>query len=353
MTRISCVLCLTLLTLLGGGASAQAGEYTAEHPLVLTMSTAFMPTHGVAKYGFFPWMEEIKRKSGGRVVIEYYNPNTICPDAETYDCVKNGIMDLGSHSTQRVKGKFPLSNVMDMPFLYADAEAATRAYGDLLREFPAMAEEFKETKLLAMWSSVPYQLHSSKKIIHTIADLKGLKIGCINPVTIPILDAMGSAAMGIPTTEAYVAIQRGQVDFVCSPFAYMVSTKTYEAARNSFTVNLCNNSIYLIMNKQRWNSLPADIRNIFEETAGMPLSLAFGRATDKGGAEDIQTMLAHGQNITALPPDEIAKGQALAASVVDDWLKECARRGLGDVAKAAYARSVELAARYNAESAAR
>ena len=83
----------------------------ADKPITLTFTGVFMDKHAAIEGGMKPWAEEINRRTNGRVVIEYYNPNTICAEADIYDSVRSGVVDMGVANVSRKKGKLPCKTV--------------------------------------------------------------------------------------------------------------------------------------------------------------------------------------------------------------------------------------------------
>lgn len=336
-------LCLAFLS------QAQAApEYTAANPLILKMTSFAMPTHPVVTDGFNPWGEELRRKSDGRIILELYNPNTVCPDADVYDCVKSGVIDMGAQVTQRVKGAFPLSNVIDLPMIYPGAEVASKVFCQLLEEFPELRAEYDETKLFGAWSGAQFQLHTAKKPIHAMADARGMKVGAISASVVPIIQSLGSAAVSVPMSDCYLALQRGQVDAIAAPYAFVVSTKIYEATNYSTSANLLGNGVYMCMNRDVYNSMPGDLRAILDETLTRERFEYWGKVTDLGAARDIETIKKAGQRVFDLPEQEVNLGREMTRPVVEAWFEECGRRGKGEVARALYARAMELSAQYSA-----
>lgn len=331
-------------------AALSAKEYTAQSPLILKMTSFAMPTHPYVKYGQKPWADELKEKSGGRLVVELYNPNTVCPDGEVYDCVQSGVIDIGAHTTQRVKGLFPLSGVIDLPFLYPTAETASQAFLQLVDEFPELRQEYAGAHLLGVWSGAPFQLHSVKRPIHTIEDMKGMKIGVTAASIVPIVQAMAATGVLIPVSDCYLAIQRGQVDVITVPYAFIVSSKVYEATKYSTTINMMLTGVYMCMNQHVYESMPADLRAILDESLGRDRFRLWGKVTDQGDVEDLATIKKAGQEVYVMPAEEILKGRETTRPVVELWMQECARRGKGEVAQALYERAVELAAQYAAQA---
>lgn len=327
--------------------STAAQEYTPQNPLIIKMTSFAMPTHPAIADGVMPWAEELKEKSSGRMVVEIYNPNTVCPDADVYDCVKSGVIDMGAQVTQRIKGTLPLSNVIDLPFMYPSAETGTIIFNQLLAEFPPLREEYAETKLFGVWTSAPFQLHTATKPLHTFNDVKGLKIAATGASIVPILQSLGAASANVPGTDVYMALQRRQVEGILCANAYMVSTKIYEATKYTSIVNAMGNGIYMCMNRQVYDSIPEDLKIILDASLTAERFRTWGRVTDEGASRDLATIEKAGQQVFIMPVEELAKGQDLSQRLVEDWYNDCAKRGKGDVAHALYKRAVELAAQYN------
>lgn len=326
-----------------------AREYTAENPLILKIATFAMPTHPVIKGGINPWAAQLKEQSQGRLVIEVYNPNTLCPDADVYDCVKSGVLDMGAQVTQRIKGTLPLSNVMDLPFMFPTAEVSTMVFNQLFAEFAPLRDEYAGTKLYGGWSGAQFQLHSVKKPILKIEDAKGTKIGAISASVIPVIQALGAAGVSVPMSDCYLAIQRGQVDVMAAPYAFVVSTKIYEATKFSSTINLLGNSVYMILNEQVYAAMPADLKKILDDSLNADRFRQFAQVTDQGADHDRKFIEQAGQKIYDMPAEEVAKGRELTKGVVEAWFADCDKRGKGDAARAMYARAAELSAQYSKE----
>lgn len=340
---VAMVLCL------GAMVTVYATEYTSQKPLILKMQTMFMPTHAVVKYGLMPWAEELKTKSSGRLVVEIYNPNTICPEGDIYDAVRDGILDIGVQATQRVKGMFPLSNVIDLPFMFPSAEIAAQVFNDLAAEFPELKAEYEGVEVLTFWDGCPYQLHTKDKPITTLADIKGRKVGGVSSATaVPIINTFGASAVNIPLADLYVAMQRGQVDTVLAPFPTLVSAKIYEATNYSSVVNVLSGGVYMVMNRDVLVAMPEDLRRILLDSAGPELGRRVAAGIDRSGEEDIAVALKAGQKLNELPQSEILTAFRATQHIVEDWIADCEKqKGQGKVARTIYNRAVELSTKYS------
>lgn len=312
---------------------AYAAAPTAENPLVLTMTTTFMDVHPTPKT-LVAWGEEIKEATGGRVVIEYYNPNTICPEGEIYDSVVSGLVQIGGHNVARVRGKFPLAGVMELPFQYSSAESGARSNWKMYEESPELQKEFSETHVLTFWSSAIDQIHSASKDFSTLANLKGAKLAAMSASYLDFISGLGASPVQLSPTDVYLSMQRGQIEGNVCPMAYMRSTKIYEAAKNSFICNAKASGFYLAMNKEVWDELPQDIKDVFNAKSGSVLAQRLSQATDKGAQDDTKFMVEQGHKVFNVASDEKAKMQEALKGISDAYIKECEARGLGDAAKA-------------------
>lgn len=305
-----------------------AAEYTAKSPLRLTMTSTFMDVHPAISKGLIVWAENIKKETQDRVIIEFYNPNTLCPEGEIYDSVKNGLVSIGSQNVTRVRGKFPLSRIMDLPFIHTSSESGSVSKWRLYEAFPEIQKEFSDTHVLTFWSSALDQVHSAKKPFDSLENLKGAQISGMGGGHMELLKALGASGVQISPNELYLALQRGQVDGVVCPLAYMRSTKVYEAAKTSYIVNMNSNGFYLVMTKSIWDSLPQDIQRVFTSLSGEKLSRELGQITDKGVLDDVEFMTAQGHTLVRVNNEERNRWGERAQVVINDWLKECQDKGI-------------------------
>lgn len=321
---------LGLFLLIGTAVDSQAAAPTREQPLTLTFTSMYMPTHAVIKDGILPFAEELREKSGGRLLLEIYNPGTLCPDSENYDCVKNGVVDMSVTVPSVSPGKFPVAAVSELPFLFDSCETSSYADYKAYTEIPEISKEFNEVKLLGVFGSAPFQVHTSHKEIKTIQDVKGMRLACVSTAVQPVFSRLGAAVFAMPGTDLYIALQRGQIDGACIPNAFMVSTKSYEVAKKSSILNFMTCSQTLVMNKDSFASLPEDLQRIILDLTGEAFSLKVGRAIDKSATDDMITMKQHGQVEFFMPESEVLKAREATSSLVDVWKEKAMKAGAQD-----------------------
>ena len=124
----------------------------------------FLPmTDSVPREGLIPWAETIEEQSEGRIKIEYY-PSMILggAPANLFDQAQDGVVDLIWTVLGYTPGRFPKSEVFEMPFLVTNAEDTSRAFQRFVEE-NAM-DEFAGVKLIAVHTHGPGVFHSASPI---------------------------------------------------------------------------------------------------------------------------------------------------------------------------------------------
>lgn len=81
------------------------------------------------------WAREIQTRTNGRVKITYYPGGTLTPAAKVYDVVVQGISDIGMSVLSYTMGRFPASELVDLPHGYPNGWVATMVANDYYNHF--------------------------------------------------------------------------------------------------------------------------------------------------------------------------------------------------------------------------
>jgi len=171
------------------------------------------------------------------------------------------------------------------------------------------------------------QLHTTKKPVERLEELKGMQIRCPpGPLTMA-LEALGATPTQIPTPEVYTALERGIVDGCIIPWEGAMAFKFYEVAKFHTTIDMGCGMFVTAMNLKAWNSLPPDIRKIFEELSPWAQKM-FNDAANAADERAISVMKKAGNTILQIPPEEKARWVEAAQPVIDKWAAQMDGRGL-------------------------
>ncbi|MCX5871614.1 MAG: TRAP transporter substrate-binding protein DctP, partial [Deltaproteobacteria bacterium] len=178
----------------------------------LNYSIFFPATHGHTLLAT-EWAKEVEKRTDGAVKINMFPGATLTPADQTYDGVVKGIADIGMSVLSYTKGRFPLSEVIDLPLGYKSGVQATKLANAFYKQFDP--KELSDVKVLYLHGHGPGIFHT-KKPVKAMEDLKGMKIRC-SGTSAKVVSALGATPVAMPQNEAYDALQKGVVDGVVSP----------------------------------------------------------------------------------------------------------------------------------------
>ena len=298
---------------------------TAEKPVELTYSNFFPPTHGNS-IAAESWIQEIEKRTGGRVKITYYPGGTLTKAPQCYDGVVTGISDIGMTCLAYTRGRFPLMEGTDLPLGYPSGTVATKVVHEIAKKFqPA---ELSDAHVLYFHAHGPGLLHTAKKPVRALEDIEGLQMRSTG-LAAKIVGALGGTAEGMPQGETYDALQKGLVDGTFSPIEVLKGWKQAEVTK--FTTNCTSigytTAMWVGMNLDKWDSLPEDIQKIFTEVSEEWVDV-HAKVWDDADAAGREYTLSLGNEIIELSAEESARWADAVKSLPDKYIQEMEAKGL-------------------------
>ena len=266
-----------------------------------------------------PWAAEIGRQSEGRVTVQVFPAMQLGGrPADLYGQARDGVVDAVWTLPGYSPGRFPLTEVFELPFVCGDAEATSQALTAFHRKW--MGDEYQDTHPLVFHATAPGQLHTVNHPVRGLADLRGLKVRAASQTGAAVLEAFGAIPVGMPAPQVYEALARGVVDGALLPWTIMRPFRLHEVTRQHTEVFLGCTPFVLTMNKARYQGLPAEIQQILTNSTGMALAKRLGHLWQQD--ELIGRGLAgeRGHPILAPGDAERASLRTAAAPVIDRWV---------------------------------
>jgi TRAP-type C4-dicarboxylate transport system substrate-binding protein len=304
----------------------------------LKFSSPWPPKHPMHTMVIGPWAQKIKDLTGGRVTITLFPGQALGKAADQYEMAAKGICDIALTIPAYTPGRFQLGSVFMLPFMVTTAEATSVAYWKTYEKY--FTDEFKDVKVLWLYVHAPGQIFTRKKPFKTLADLKGMKIRATNPYIQQSLKVLGASPVSIPVPEVYSSLERGVVDGTAMPFEGMWVFKQYEVVDYGTMCNLYTMTFAIVMNKKRWDALPADVKKIFEENIGLGMSRKSGIVYDKTEAALKTKVIESGVKINDLPSADLDSWKNEGDKISQNWAKEMEAKGLPGNAVLKEARSL-------------
>jgi TRAP-type C4-dicarboxylate transport system substrate-binding protein len=277
------------------------------------------------------WGKEVEKRTKGAVKINVFPGATLAPADQTYDAVVKGIADVGMTVLSYTKGRFPLMEVIDMPLGYTSGYQATKLINAFYEKF--QPKELADTKVMYLMGHGPGIVHTTKKPVEKLEDLKGLKIRC-SGTSAKVVSHLGATPVAMPMTETYDALQKGVAEGVVCPMEALKGWKLGELVKYTATNLGSAYSLGFIvtMNKQKWDSIPPDAQKIIEEINKEWIE-KHGKNWDAIDVAGTEFAKSKGVKITKLSPAEDAKWAELVKPVLEEYVAAMKAKGLpGDEA---------------------
>jgi TRAP-type C4-dicarboxylate transport system substrate-binding protein len=293
-----------------------------------------------------PWGQKVEKESGGRIKVQHFPTMQLGGrPPELFDQAKDGVVDLIWTVLGYTPGRFPKSEVFELPFSSGSAEAGSRAFQAYV-EKNAM-DEFKDVKLICVHIHGPGLFHS-KDPIRKLEDLKGMKVRGGSRVINIMLEQLGATPVGMPVPAVGEALSKGVISATTIPWEVVPPLKVQQIVKNhtGFTgpKGLYTQTFAVAMNKGAYDKLPPDLKKIIDANSGIEAAALFGRAMDDGDKVGLELAKKAGNNIITLDADETARWRRAANGVRAVWFKEVGDKGLDGPKLAAEAEA--LIARY-------
>jgi TRAP-type C4-dicarboxylate transport system substrate-binding protein len=300
----------------------------AEEIFSLKLSSFTPPSHPMNTMVFQPWMETIREQTGGRVEITLYAGSVLGKPQDQYDLLTGGVCDLSWGIMGYTPGRFPLTSVMELPFMSPSAEAGSRIT-QRLYDGGYLGSEYADVKLLALGLPTGIDLHTRDKQVKTLEDIRGLRIRVFSPVMGKIVKAWGGVPVAMPASEVYLAMSRGVLDAVMMDVLTLTASKLDEVTRFHTRINISSSPFFFAMNRKTWDRLPPDIQAAFLENSGEYFSADLnGKMIDDLNLKTWKLLESRGHTVGDLEAAELERWQQSSLFALEEWRQEMEQAGL-------------------------
>lgn len=206
------------------------------------------------------WKAEVERRTAGKVKVNTYPGGTLLGAKDIFDGVIAGTADIGNFAMSYQPGRFPVSEGMDLPHFFADAQTSSRILADLIETFkPA---EFEKVKVLTVFTCPPALVMSSKEV-KTLADLKNMPLRS-SGTGAEVMKRLGAAPVAMPQSDVPDALQKGVVKGNVSSGEVLKDMNYAAYCPFVFITDLCVISFAVVMNRAKYEALPADVKQVLD-----------------------------------------------------------------------------------------
>lgn len=315
---------------LGAAATLALAPSAFAQTITLRFHQFLPPQAPIPSKAIAPWAEKIEKDSGGRIKVQQFPSMQLGGrPPELFDQAKDGVVDIIWTVLGYTPGRFPKSEVFELPFMTGSAEASSRAFQAYVEKH-AM-DEFKDVKLIAVHTHGPGLFHS-KDPINKLEDLKGMKVRGGSRIINIMLEQLGATPVGLPVPQVGEALSKGVISSTTIPWEVVPALKVHQIVKNhtgfSGDKGLYTQTFGVVMNKAKYDALPPDLKKVIDDNSGAATAALFGSAMDEGDKGGVALAQQAGNKIVTLDAAETARWQRAAAGVRDAWFKEVSAKGI-------------------------
>jgi len=308
------VVVLLLLALVGSAAAETITLTYANFPPAVTFPSVQMER----------WAKEVEKRTNGKVKVKTFPGGTLLGAKNMLEGVTAGTADIGNFAMSYQPGRFPVSEAVDLYHGFTSATVASQVLFDLVEKYKP--KEFEKVKIVTLFTCPPTNI-MTKKPVKSLSDLKGTELR-VAGTSADVLKRLGGVPVAMPQSETPEAIQKGVVKGMISSMEILQDFKFAAYTPNATIVNLPVVSFAVVMNKSKWDALPADVKKVID---GLSREQAIwtGEYVDKHVQEALAwSAKEHKLQQFTLPAADQKQIAVLLAPMTDEYIKKVTAQGL-------------------------
>ena len=296
------------------------------------------------------WADKVEADSNGRIKVERYAAMSLGgTPPELMDQAIDGVADIVWTVVGYTPGRFPSTEVFELPFMVADARAASYAYWKMF-ETHMKDTEFKDVHILGTWVHGPGMFHTNAPVTKP-ADLQGMKIRGGSRLVNQLLELVGATPVGMPVPAVSEALSKGVLDGTTIPWEVTTSLKVPELVKNHTEFEgpaLYNLTFVLAMNNDTYAGLPDDLKAVIDQNSGLDFSIFAGGTQSDADGPARQIAVDLGNNIITVAETDTGEWRDLVTPIYESWVEDMKGKGIDGQALIDEARA--LMAEYEANN---
>jgi TRAP-type C4-dicarboxylate transport system substrate-binding protein len=299
--------------------------------------------HAMSKW-LVKWSDNLSKESGGRITVKRFPGSQMGPVQQHYDFARTGQADVAWFLHGATPGRFPLTELVQLPYLVGSAEIGTKALNDLELRAKYLDAEHRGVKVLLLLTHQPGNVNTTKKAIRTVDDMKGLRLRFASPTIRDFVAALGGTPVGVLPTEQVEQLQKGTIDGTFIDYGGAgIAFKMGGIIKYTTEMYSYVSSFAVAMNEDFWNKLPPDLQTLVTKSV-TGVEKEVGEAWDALDSIGKKLLVDGGAEAIKLSAEENAKFRKIGAEVAEARVKELESKGMP--ARAIYTMMKSLAEKH-------
>jgi TRAP-type C4-dicarboxylate transport system substrate-binding protein len=299
--------------------------------------TYLTPAYKALMWGVNKFNELLREKGKGTFAIDFHDSGTFVKADEQVAALRAGTIHYMFHTASYITRSFKILGITGLPSLveelyqHGDRMKMESPLWKLMNDGLAKDNIFMLTQGGGVLEP-EYIWSGSNKKISSLKDLQGKKIRVVGYEATEALKPYGVASVRVPSSETYLALQRGTVDGAVANISTIVGRRLFEQVKYCFKLPVTAFTIAVYLLKDRWDKMDVKSKAAFWEA---------GQWYDQNYAREINTRFYNNEywpqlkkgGLEVVTPSEVdLKDFAAKSRPVWDWWKNEVGQEIGQKA---------------------
>lgn len=263
----------------------------------------------------------VNARLGGRAKVAVFPSGQLGGDRELLQKLKLGTVELALPGTV-MSSESDLFGLFELPYLVKDRAHMRAIEKEIIWPYLVPDAEKKGLRVIAVWENGYRHITNNRRPISTPRDLQAIKLRVPEGKwRVKMFRAYGAYPSPMKYSELFTALQTGVMDGQENPFTNIYTAKLHEVQKFLSVSGHVYTPAYVTVGATKWETLPADIRKIVEDTA-RDLQPFVHASAERDDAEMLAKLRRAGMQI-----NEVDKAAFVQASrgVYDEFANEVPR----------------------------
>jgi len=323
----------SVLTSLAASASARARRLTwagiaafalmpslAASAEPVTLKLAFFPSDksDTFRYAVKPFVDAVNAEGKGVVTIKAYPDGVLGKAvAEQPNLVADGVADIAWVVPGQTPYRFPDNQAIEFPGLFQSLREGTLTYTRLIAA--KALRGYEDFFVIGAYTGAP-QVINSLKPTASLADFKGQKMRANNAIEAEALAHFGAIPTVMPASRLADGLAHGAVDAAIMSPGGLFQFGMARLAPNHYLLNMGVAPLVLVMNRKKFESLPAAAQALIRKYSGeraAAIWIESFAAVERRSLDKIKSDAT--QKVVEPSPADRAAAQRVYKSLIDAW----------------------------------
>jgi len=268
--------------------------------------------------------QDVAALSHGKLAITVHENASLYKAPEIKRAVQGGQAQIGEILLSNFANEDPLFELDSLPFLTTDYESAWRLYQ---AQKPTLQKKLQSQGMLLLYSVAwPPQGFYSNRDLHTVADMRGMKLRAQTPVVARVAELIGAQPVTVQAADLSQALATRMVDSTMTSGSTGYDAKIYEYLKKFYDTRANQPRNAVIVNRRAFETLDAETQQAVWQAAAKAETAGWQLSRERT-VWYLEQLRAHGMDIITPDAELMAGLNKIGAVMLNDWLDKAGADG--------------------------